>query len=528
MKITLAMISKKLSEKYPDLNIVINNNMTDRSFDGIRLLPDQKTGLNTSYIYFCQDDHVILQETIPPDLTLICLTQKPECFKQLPIVLLTTNEEPAVIFNSLQEIHISFKNWDRDMHTTLISQQDLQYMADISEPILDVPFLIYDPSLKLLANSKNHIPEDDVFQSASSEGFMTSKSLAIFEENSFIETLKTQDWFIGSRENVNHISYIHKILSDKHMNGYCVFLLKDDHDLNYYQDMMQNFLENVQLLLGKENYMHLGQNYIYEYLFADLMKETNLNEESIKERLSYIGLPFSHTFYLIELRYDEAKQMSIDFFLRSMSNLIENSYVYQYNGHLLILTYTERLHPYTYRNNFQTQFLDFTYETQLHNMRCGISQPFFEITKLKNAQRQTSFALTISEKIADTTNELWLEPPVSRYPYAFYEDYKLYDFCLTKLIQSSPESVIDYRVMQLSKSDIEKQTNYIRILSTYLKCNQQKSLTAEKLHMHRNNIVYHLNRIESLFHIHFEQSEELVSLYYSFICLDLQLLFDQA
>ena len=60
------------------------------------------------------------------------------------------------------------------MHTTLISQQDLQYMADISEPILDVPFLIYDPSLKLLANSKNHIPEDDVFQSASSEGFMTS------------------------------------------------------------------------------------------------------------------------------------------------------------------------------------------------------------------------------------------------------------------------------------------------------------------------------------------------------------------
>ena len=82
--------------------------------------------------------------------------------------------------------------------------------------------------------------------------------------------------------------------------------------------------------------------------------------------------------------------------------------------------------------------------------------------------------------------------------------------------------------MQLSKSDIEKQTNYIRILSTYLKCNQQKSLTAEKLHMHRNNIVYHLNRIESLFHIHFEQSEELVSLYYSFICLDLQLLFDQA
>lgn len=94
----------------------------------------------------------------------------------------------------------------------------------------------------------------------------------------------------------------------------------------------------------------------------------------------------------------------------------------------------------------------------------------------------------------------------------FFEDLSLNIIC------DLDESTDGYRITKHTKAeqifadDTTNQTNYAQILYTYLTTSCQATETARLLHMHRNNVLYHIRRMETKYHLHLDQFEERLKL----------------
>ncbi len=66
------------------------------------------------------------------------------------------------------------------------------------------------------------------------------------------------------------------------------------------------------------------------------------------------------------------------------------------------------------------------------------------------------------------------------------------------LLNSTYASVV---VRSIAKDDAERGTDNYQFLYEYLMCERRANIVAEKLHMHRNNVKYRIDRIEGAYGI---------------------------
>ena len=70
---------------------------------------------------------------------------------------------------------------------------------------------------------------------------------------------------------------------------------------------------------------------------------------------------------------------------------------------------------------------------------------------------------------------------------------------------------------KLRKYDIDNGTEYYRTLFTYLLCERNQTLTAEKLFLHRNTLIYRVNRIEEIIGTDLKEERERLYLLLSYL-----------
>jgi sugar diacid utilization regulator len=138
---------------------------------------------------------------------------------------------------------------------------------------------------------------------------------------------------------------------------------------------------------------------------------------------------------------------------------------------------------------------------------CGISPPFFEMRNMAEAYVQSDLALHYG-RLLKTRNcpfkDLVSTMTLEHDGFFKYDDYFLYH--MMDLCQKDDEKVLSgvscvHTLNQLYRYDREHETDLVRLLYTFLLCERKATLVAEMLHMHRNNVLYHIARIEEMLHI---------------------------
>ena len=132
---------------------------------------------------------------------------------------------------------------------------------------------------------------------------------------------------------------------------------------------------------------------------------------------------------------------------------------------------------------------------------CGRSSKFTNLAKASIAYRQAREAARLGAKAKPGARKL----PISfnwsriisfdRAQIAFIAD-KMGDDL--PLLNSTYASVI---VRSIAKDDAERGTDNYQFLYEYLMCERRANIVAEKLHMHRNNVKYRIDRIEGAYGI---------------------------
>lgn len=258
---------------------------------------------------------------------------------------------------------------------------------------------------------------------------------------------------------------------------------------------------------------------MYEYLLLDLLENETPDDESLQERLNYIDLPFRSEFYLCLLKLCNPGSITIHFLLHQIQMVVPQARVFEYHDQILILIYHQtRLNIFHYEEQFPLLYSALLNELKQHEIICGISRPFFKITEIKAAFFQAQTAIRLKTKYSaspDKSSDI-KNPSVQNL--CFFED-----CALTALYQASMQTsgyniLYSLKLEKILKDDYKNGTNYALILKTYLGNDCRATETAAILHMHRNNVIYHIRRMENRYHLNLDDVQEKLKLQLAFYC----------
>lgn len=119
------------------------------------------------------------------------------------------------------------------------------------------------------------------------------------------------------------------------------------------------------------------------------------------------------------------------------------------------------------------------------NLRCGISQPFFNIIDLHAAQKQANAALITASKHSSPDRIFRYQDHFSSYFIHLISTYV------------DPPDFCDLRLLQWASEDFDKRREYVKSLMYCLINGNNMSMAAEKLFIHRNTLMYRIQRIEN-------------------------------
>lgn len=518
MIIDLNMLFTQLKIKYPQLSVEQYLDLTTVSISGIRLLPRCSLEISPDFLYLCESQHPLSPDSLPEHLLLLCVCRPGQLPVPYPgVIWMETDLEWAVIFNTLQEIYIMFQNWDRSMHDSLIQNLGLNHLIQISEPLLKNPVLIYDLSLKILAHSTAYVAADKIFPYAIQQGHLTSDMVQQFRNEKIFDTLTETGIYISADKRSERYNEIIKLIyiNEKPM-GYCVLVLVNPSNMKYMRRMFENFFESVQIGLEKMMQSIKTEGFMYEYLLIDLLENDSPEISIVKDRLTYIDLPFASDFYLCVLNLTSPGSITIPFLLHQIQQSIPESRVFEYQGQILILIFEQkRLDPFHYMEQFPLIYHTLLHEIHQHNMSGGVSRPFHQITELKAAYREARAALVFLEKEHSYPTDL-----------IFFEQIALQFLCRSDTAGSGYGITKHEKLNRILADDTKNHTCCAQILDTYLKTNCQATETAKLLHMHRNNVIYHIRKMEARYYLQLDDSEERLKLSLAFYaqktCTDIE------
>lgn len=144
------------------------------------------------------------------------------------------------------------------------------------------------------------------------------------------------------------------------------------------------------------------------------------------------------------------------------------------------------------------------------NAFCGISNAFDDLLHITDYQTQAQDAMHLGSQ----TN--------SKYRFYFYEDFYLPAILVPRINQMPIANYISPIILTIRDYDQKHSTDLLNTLNIYIKnlCNPAE--TTSKLHIHRNSLLYRINKIEELTNASLKDYTTFMHLLISFYMLEYQ------
>lgn len=131
----------------------------------------------------------------------------------------------------------------------------------------------------------------------------------------------------------------------------------------------------------------------------------------------------------------------------------------------------------------------------------GVSEPFQNLRNILDFRRQAELAMSLAE--------------AKRESVAVFRD-QIFEILIQNIKRDFGVTFIHPVLKQLHEYDEENQTNLYQTLNTYSLSFSNNRIASEKLHIHRNTLLYRLGRIEEITQLDMNDSHEMLLIYLSF------------
>ena len=500
MTITVKMLLTRYFEQHPDS--VIPYKTDQASFEGIRLLPSKDSvqslpSLQPAFLYVtdCGDPSYLSRFDSNIHMISFCKVP-PEDTDPGHCIFIKSDQDLAFCFNELQGCFDAFAGWEHSLHEAVMRQASFQELLELSKPFIPSAMLIYDPGLKLLAWSKSHEELDDpIFQNAIHDGFLNADAVRYFEQTHAFENMNMSGASAGERDTFHkHADYLRSVRVNDQLGVYAILLHTSGLSRSYEQQLFDILCDTFRELLEKQYSTFVKDRSVTDYFLMDFLDNPDTSAEQIRDRLYYHDLNYDGCYVVSLIHSDVRRKTSEHFFLETLRNNMIHARIFPYGENIVVLYEISPSVMKTYKNTMIPVMSRIMREFPNNKFRIASSKPFSEMVLFPSAYRQaenTLFLAGRSQTVPSSENE----------GIFFYDDWWVQDLFYQNAEKNKQFFYCEPCVSDLYNRNTEKGWQQLAILREYLFSGRSYTDAAKKLGMHRNNVIYHIQKLEEQYQI---------------------------
>lgn len=462
------------------------------------------TNLESNILYFCP-----ASQLPPPDypntLQLLCygrsFPKKKYENTHLNILHYDSNEPIEPLFNRLQELIQHMQKANAGLHlfaNAFFSDQGLQYMVDIAYEVLGNPIFVIDSSFKYLAISSAFSPNNTVMEEENSVGYIQEAGIRTIREANLDEKVRNSDVPYYFENALVHTGMLIAPIKIHGIEVGKVMLYESQKPISDIDSMLLGRLSRfISMELQKDSFFNQNKDVMFSYFLGDLLDNPELNYPNIRDRLHTLGFDLKEDLYIMTISSVSYRDTNskLEVIVRELNNILVGSLYAIYENTLVLLFSRPRESGLSsYELNALENYL------RANHLHAGMSNFF---TDLKTARR---FYLQ-ARKAAQIGRRLGEPGPVHYYSDAYF--YHIFEICETV---EDLQFFIHPAMMKLLYHDQDHNSELLKTMHCFLETPGNPARIAEKLHIHKNTLLYRMNKIKALTNCTLEDGDEVMSM----------------
>lgn len=491
MKIPLSIVMDRLAPFKPESHI------TDKkpSFSVVNIFPSRARALSSSHLYVGRLSEIFDADWRGEDIYCVAVRDRfrdeeesPERMKN--IIVLNSNCDPLDVFTAIQRCFFQIIEWNEQMKDYIITNHSLQDILRLSEDVIGNYITISDSALGLMAYTAGLSVDCPVTNALIENGYHNEESMALFKKHRLPEDwAKRREIYINDSRTISPYPNICKVVRYNNCYFAHVIMVCNVHEpSDGLVDLFQMMLDHLMVCFERQWNDEGSTIHVYDNLISTLVEE-ELPEDILEERAANCGLPMNANFLLLKISPQSNTSVIMQRMGQDIMSHLPEAKVTVIKDTLVALIVN--------RKNGWTPETEAILEQQMerYSAQCGISNPFTSLTELNFANKQADIALKYGVKqitLPFSGNAKLSSPRLHSYE----AHYPYYLMCGTpefaRLAEATNASVA---LRKLEEYDRKHGSNNLELLYVYLNNDRKATETAAIMHMHRNNVIYRVNRI---------------------------------
>ncbi len=479
--------------------------------DVVLYAPSQKW--NPSHLVVGMLSEILPISDIYPNISFLCIRdrfadEEETDRKRKNVLVLTTNKKLHQIFNEILSIFSRYRNWDMQMRLSVVMNQGIQPLVDLTEDMIGNHIDIMDATFKLMGYTRNISLDDPITERLIAQGYHSDETMKQFLDlRRFEEFEKGNDIIVSDDFKLCKYVTIKRVFhTNQKPSMYVVMHCNHREADDSLLDLFRIFLHYMEHYAGLEN-LHPSVFAASSQYLQNLLDGSISNMDEAISRASLATIPFQQDYQLYVLSFEDHFNTPLAKLSADINENLLFSYVVVYNRRIVIL------HNRREKADSSTA-MRASLKALLEQYPCliGISNPFRNLWNVRNAYEQAGCAIEYGAHIIHSD----ISSDASPVRFFHFEDCLL-TLLVTKSCNSSPDlfknSSIFQHIQTLIDYDNEHGSQLLTTLSVFLGTGKKATDTSRILHMHRNTVLYHVEKIEQILGVSLNDPETIAKLY---------------
>lgn len=468
---------------------------------------------NTRYnsneiLYIGHASDLLTEISFEVQIPIVCIEDIPipeQYLAQKTVLRLPSKTDLNAVYNSIVALlkeGATEKEFMEALYRAVLRDDDIQKICDLAREFMHNPIVVMDNSLKHIAESSETILKDAIWIDQRKNGSYISADYVqvLAEQTGYKKDHYSTSPVLLPKGKLKYRRIISHIFLSNHPIGTIVIFEVQRTIQEVDLKLVKMLSEVLTLKMKSDEFLLYSQGVVYEHLFQDLLDET-ITSSVLYERIKSHHLTIEEDIYVLAVDISEFDRTykTLQYFRSVMDEIIEKGKSILYNNYIVIVVMCKD--GIYLSGNEISKMNTFCKEKKLS---AGISRCFHDISMLKTHFEQAITALNLNYRINK-------ECGLSSYVEFTTEHMIAIASEKTDLMQFCEEDLL-----KLMKYDASNHMNLAECLHEFLVQERNLAHTALALHMHRNTLIYRVNKIQEIMQHDLDDSNYRFNLLLSF------------
>lgn len=387
---------------------------------------------------------------------------------------------------------------------TAIQDNNFENLQSTIQEILGLPFVICDNNYNVVMQVPQQYYQDELWDSMLKHKTVIPEMVYLIQKDRYQEALDQNDNIIyidyGIGERIQRI--VASIRFEEKVVGYICVLLTDRKVSDDEFERIEILIKFLSLYLSKHIVPHIPNNDMYFHL-QDIFANNDIRREDLKNHIIKSITELNGGFVIAYTSViDKSNEIVYLYQLFNHVNRLDYIHPILDDNHLYLL-FTD-VKGNDLRSFIQKRLKPILNQTKVVDLSFGISNYFTSIHDILTFKQQAIHA----HKFTDNQN------------YCFFKDIAVEDL-FAQVYQYDENNLYLLPALELLKNhDKEYNGNYLYTLEVYVKqlCSSQD--TCQILNIHRNSLLYRLDKIQEITSLNLKDKKVITQLLCNFYIYD--------